>query len=76
MRAVLESILAALVDQPDAVRITGLEGEKTCIFELRCDNRDLGKVIGKKGKTIAAIRTVLNAIASRDGKRALLEVVE
>lgn len=76
MRAVLESMLAAIVDRPDAVRVTGLDGEKTCIYELRCDGRDVGKVIGKKGKTIAAIRTVLNAIASRDGKRALLEVVE
>lgn len=76
MRAILESMIAAIVDRPESIRITGLDGEKTCIYELRCDPKDLGKIIGKKGKTIAAVRTVVNAIASRDGKRAVLEVVE
>ena len=76
MTDLIQSMVRPLVEHPDEIRITGLQGERTHIYELRCNKSDVGKVIGKKGKTIAAIRTLLNAISSRDGKKAVLEVVE
>ena len=76
MTDLIQAIVRPLVEHPHEIRITGLHGEKTCIYELRCNQGDVGKVIGKKGKTIAAIRTLLNAVSSREGKKAVLEVVE
>lgn len=76
MKEMLEYIVRALVDHPDDVRITEVEGERTVIFELRCHPEDLGKVIGKNGKTVGAIRTLLSTAAARQNRRAMLEVVE
>jgi len=76
MKELIEYIVRALVDHPDDVRITEAEGEHTLIFELRCHPDDIGKVIGKGGKTIGAIRTLLATAAGRDGRRAMLEVVD
>ena len=76
MKDLLEYVVRALVDHPDDVLITELDGEQTAIFELRCNAEDVGKVIGKSGKTVGAIRVLLGALAARDGRRALLEVVE
>ena len=70
------SILRPLVDHPDALQLTPLDGEKTLVLELRCHENDLGKVIGKSGKTITAVRTLLSSVAARQGRRALIEVVE
>ena len=70
------SIIRPLVDHPDDVRITSIDGEKTVVMELRCHSNDLGKVIGKSGKTITAVRGLLSALAARQGRRALIEVVE
>ena len=64
------------MDHPDDVRLTEVEGERTLIYELRCHSEDVGKVIGKSGKTIGAIRTLVNTAAARQGRRAMLEVVE
>jgi len=76
MRELIEYIVRALVDHPDDVRLTEVEGERTLIYELRCHSEDVGKVIGKSGKTIGAIRTLVNTAAARQGRRAMLEVVE
>jgi predicted RNA-binding protein YlqC (UPF0109 family) len=76
MRELLEYIVRALVDQPNDVRITEVDGERTVIFELRCHPDDVGKVIGKTGKTVGAIRVLLNTAASKQGRRVLLEIVE
>ncbi|MDD5557405.1 MAG: KH domain-containing protein [bacterium] len=76
MRELVEYIVRGLVDRPDEVRVTQVDGETSVLFELRCDAGDIGKVIGKSGRTIKAIRTILNAAAARDGARAMVEIVE
>ena len=76
MREFLEHIVRALVDYPDEVDITEVEGTRTTVFELRVGEGDLGKVIGKAGQTAKAIRTLLAAASARRGKRAVLEILE
>jgi len=76
MKALLETIAKSLVDAPNEVQITEIDGEKTIIFELRCNAKDIGKIIGKSGKTVGAMRTLLNSIAAKQGRKALLEVVD
>jgi predicted RNA-binding protein YlqC (UPF0109 family) len=76
MKELIEYVVKTLIDHPDDLRITEIEGERTIVFELRCHPEDVGKVIGKSGKTVGAIRTLLSTVASRQNKRAMLEVVE
>ncbi len=76
MKEFIENIARALVDQPDSVKVTEIEGEKTTVYELRVYSEDLGKVIGRKGQTAKAIRTLISAISAKKGKRALLEILE
>ena len=76
MKAVLETIAKSLVDAPNEVQITEVNGEKTIIFELRCNAKDVGKIIGKSGKTVGAMRTILNSMASKQGRKAMLEIVD
>lgn len=76
MKAILESIAKALVDAPNEVQITEIDGEKSIIFELRCNAKDIGKIIGKSGKTVGAMRVLLNSIAAKQGRKAMLEVVD
>jgi predicted RNA-binding protein YlqC (UPF0109 family) len=76
MRKVLEHILSEIVDHPEAIKLTEVNGDKTTIYELRCNKEDLGKVIGKSGKTVGAIRSLLSALSSRKGRKAVLEIVE
>ncbi len=76
MKEFIENIARALVDQPDSVKVTEIEGEKTTVYELRVFSEDLGKVIGRKGQTAKAIRTLISAISAKKGKRALLEILE
>ncbi len=76
MKELVESIVCALVEHPDRVRVSEVDGEKTSILELRCHPDDVGKVIGKGGKTIGAVRALLAAIAHRSGRRSLVEVVQ
>jgi predicted RNA-binding protein YlqC (UPF0109 family) len=76
MKEMIEYVVRLLVDHPDEVRVSEVDGEKTVIFELRCNPGDVGKVIGKSGKTVGAIRTILSTVAARQGRRAMLEVVE
>jgi len=76
MKDLIEYIARALVDSPDQVSVKEVEGEKTTVYELRVGPGDLGKVIGKRGRTAHSIRTLLNAAATKCGKRAVLEILE
>ncbi|MBM3215745.1 KH domain-containing protein [Candidatus Poribacteria bacterium] len=76
LRELVEFIARSLVDQPDAVRVEETPGPRTTIVELCVAEEDIGKVIGKQGRTARAMRTVLAAAATRVNKRAVLEIVE
>ena len=76
MKEFIEHIARALVDHPDNVEVSEVEGEKTTVYELRVAPEDLGKVIGRKGQTAKAIRTLIAAVSAKKGKRALLEILE
>ncbi len=76
MKHLIEVIVKSIVDFPENVDVTQIDGESTIVFELRVRKEDVGKVIGKKGRTINAIRTLVNATAAKTGMRAMLEIVE
>jgi 16S rRNA processing protein RimM len=76
MKELVEQIAEALVDNPVAVRVSAVEGEQTTVLELRVDQADLGKVIGKQGRTARAIRTLLGAAGMKLRKRFVLEILE
>lgn len=73
---IVSFIAKALVDDPSAVQVTAVEGEKTVILELTVAQGDLGKVIGKDGRTARAIRTLLAATSAKNSRRAVLEILE
>jgi hypothetical protein len=72
----IEVIVRGLVDSPEDVSVTEVTGNRTTVYELRVGKGDLGKVIGKAGATAKSIRTILGAAAARQGKRAVLEILE
>ncbi|KAA3601531.1 MAG: KH domain-containing protein [Calditrichaeota bacterium] len=72
----VEFIVKHLVDDPDSVSVSEIEGERTVVYELRVGEGDLGKVIGRRGQTAHAVRTLLNAASAKAGKRAVLEILE
>ena len=76
MKDFIDYIVRALVDNPDQVEVAEVEGSRTTVYELRVAQGDLGKVIGKGGQTAKSIRTLLSAISARQGKRAVLEILE
>jgi predicted RNA-binding protein YlqC (UPF0109 family) len=76
MKELIEHIAKAIVEKPEEVQVRGIEGENAVVIELRVAKDDIGKVIGKKGKTITAMRTILNATRDQKRKRQVLEVVE
>ena len=76
MKELILVMARALVDKPDEVEIREIEGEVTTILELKVAKEDLGKVIGKQGKTAHAMRSILNATATKLKKRAVLEIIE
>lgn len=76
MKALIEHMAKALVDKPEEVAVNEVQGEKTTVFELRVSTSDLGKVIGKQGRTARAMRTILNAAGTKLGKRCVLEILE
>jgi uncharacterized protein len=76
MKELLEAMAKALVDHPDQVVVTQIEGEQTTVLELRVAPEDLGKVIGKQGRTARAIRTILGAAGMKLRKRFVLEILE
>ena len=76
MKELIEHIAKALVDQPDAVKVTVVVGERTSVIELSVANEDMGMIIGKQGRTATAMRTLLNAASMKQKKRTILEIVE
>ena len=76
MKELIVLIAKSLVDKPDEVDLQEVTGERTTVFELRVAKDDLGKIIGKQGKTARAIRAILNATATKLKKRAVLEIIE
>lgn len=76
MKELVEVMAKALVDKPEEVSVKEVDGERTTVFELRVSPSDLGKVIGKQGKTARAMRTILGAAGTKIGKRCVLEILE
>jgi predicted RNA-binding protein YlqC (UPF0109 family) len=76
MRELVERIAKVLVDNPEQVSVTEIAGEETTIFELRVAQPDIGKVIGKRGRTVQAIRTILGAAGMKLRKRFVLEILD
>ena len=76
LREFVEFMAKSIVDSPEEVRVTEVAGEKTTVIELRVASEDLGKIIGKQGRTAKAIRSILNAAAAKMKKRAVLEILE
>lgn len=76
MKALIEQLAKALVDKPDEVEVIEVEGEQTTVIELKVAKDDLGKVIGKQGRTARAMRTILSAAAAKVRKHCVLEIIE
>lgn len=76
LKTLLEEIARALVDQPDKVEVAEVEGEQTTVFELRVAKEDLGKIIGKEGRTARSLRTLIGAASAKLKKRSVLEILE
>lgn len=75
MEKLVKVLAQALVDNPDEVAVSTVEGERALILELKVSPEDMGKVIGKQGRIAKAIRTVVKAAAAKDGKRVVVEIV-
>ena len=76
MKELIACMAKALVDKPEAVVVTEIRGEQGCVVELRVAKEDLGKVIGRQGRTVQAIRTILGAASAKAGRRPILDVIE
>jgi len=76
MKELIETIVKNIVDSPEEVHVNEVVGEKTTVIELRVAQPDLGKVIGKQGRTARAMRTLLSAAATKINQRAVLEILE
>ena len=76
MKELIELIIKGIVDNPDKIEINEIIGERSSIFEIRVDSDDVGKVIGRQGRNIKSIRTIVNAAAQKDDKRVIIEIIE
>ena len=76
LKELVTYIVKALVDNPDKVAVAEIAGDKSIIYEIRVGEGDLGKVIGKEGRTAQAVRTIINAAAMKLGKRTVIEILE
>ena len=76
MKELIEHIAKSLVDNPEEVSVIELEGEQTTVIELKVAKEDMGKIIGKQGRTAMAIRTILGAASKKMRKRSILEILE
>ncbi len=76
MKELVSTIVKSMVDNPDDITIDEIEGDNTTVIELRVATEDMGKVIGKQGRTARAMRTLLNAATNKTNKRTVLEILE
>lgn len=76
MREFIEMIIKGIVDNPDKVEINEIVGERSSIFEVRVDSNDIGKVIGRQGRNIKSIRTIMDASAQKGDKRVIIEIID
>jgi predicted RNA-binding protein YlqC (UPF0109 family) len=76
MKDLVELIARALVDRPEEVMVTAIEGNQATVLELKVAKEDLGKIIGKQGRTARSLRTILGAASAKERKRIVLEIVE
>lgn len=76
MKELVQYLARSLVDDPDAVEVIETQGETASVLELKVAKQDLGRIIGKQGRTAKSIRTILNAAASRVNRKVVLEIVE
>ena len=76
MKDLITYIAKALVDKPEEVAVTEIEGEQTYMIELKVAKEDIGKIIGKQGRTARAIRTILSAASAKTKKHSILEIIE
>lgn len=75
LKELIELMIKGIVENPDKVEINQIVGEKTSVFEIKADPDDIGKIIGKQGRNIKSIRTIINAASQRDSKRVIIEIV-
>lgn len=75
MKDLLEEIVKALVDHPEDVKVQAVEGEQAVVYEVKVSANDIGKVIGKQGRTANALRTLVRAAASKSGKNAMVNIL-
>ena len=76
MKELVQYLVKSLVNNPDAVEVKETEGETASVLELKVAKEDLGRIIGRQGRTAKSIRTILNAAASRTNRKVVLEIVE
>jgi predicted RNA-binding protein YlqC (UPF0109 family) len=76
MKELIEHIIQALVDHPEHIAISAVEGKRCTVLEVKVAKEDIGKIIGKQGRTAQAIRTILNAASAKAKKRTIMEIVE
>ena len=76
MKDLIKHMAHALVDKPEEVVVTEIEGQQSSVIELKVAKEDIGKIIGKKGKNVQAMRTIINAASGKTGKRFVLELLE
>ena len=76
MKDLIERIVCALVDNPEEVTVTALEGSQATVLELKVAKEDIGKIIGKQGRTARSLRTILSAASAKKQRRVVLEIVE
>jgi len=76
MKESLEAIITSLVNEPSEVSINQVDGEKSIVFEVKVANSDMGKVIGREGRIAKAIRTIMKALAAKEGKKVSVEFID
>ncbi len=76
LKDLIKTIAEALVDDPEAVEVTEIEGDQNCLIELKVGEGDIGKVIGKEGRTAQSMRTLLSAASIKAGRRAHLDILD
>lgn len=76
MKDIIKYIIQELVDHPDQVEVSEIEGKEIAVLELKVAKEDIGKIIGKQGRTAQAIRTILSAVSGKAKKRTVLKIIE